>query len=153
MNNHYETLPTDAQSAACYRELFACSADVKQKVIEPIARGIKLILCGNAGSAADAQHLATELRLRLRPEANRPGIEALPLSINISTLTWKRGCIENSNGLLSQYIPKKRSTQTFTDEEIRMTKDRSNNRPSKRLEFKTPKVVSHTSLSCVSIRI
>lgn len=93
---------TDAQSAEYVRELFARSVDVKQKVIEAhcevivqvakvcadsIAQGGKLLLCGNGGSAADAQHLAAELLVRLRPEVNRSGIAALPLSIDSSSLT------------------------------------------------------------------
>jgi IS30 family transposase len=34
--------------------------------------------------------------------------------------SWERGSNENLNGLLRQYIPKKRSMSTVTDEKIRM---------------------------------
>ncbi|MFO0466613.1 MAG: SIS domain-containing protein, partial [bacterium] len=34
--------------------------------------GGKLFFCGNGGSAADAQHLATELLVRLRSRVERP---------------------------------------------------------------------------------
>lgn len=47
----------------------------------------KLLLCGNGGSAADAQHLAAELLVRLRPHLNRRPIAALTLAQDISTLT------------------------------------------------------------------
>ena len=47
----------------------------------------KLLLCGNGGSAADAQHLAAELLVRLRPHINRNPIPALSLAQDISTLT------------------------------------------------------------------
>jgi IS30 family transposase len=51
--------------------------------------------------------------------------------------SWERGCNENLNGLLRQYIPKKRAMSTVSDEEIRMIQNRLNNRPRKRLGFKT----------------
>jgi D-sedoheptulose 7-phosphate isomerase len=96
------TAVNDAESANYVRELFARSVDVKRKIIEShcekivevskacadsIANGGKLLLCGNGGSAADAQHLAAELLVRLRPEVNRSGIAALPLTIDSSSLT------------------------------------------------------------------
>jgi D-sedoheptulose 7-phosphate isomerase len=47
----------------------------------------KLLLCGNGGSAADAQHLAAELVIRLSHDVNRPGIPALALTTDTSVLT------------------------------------------------------------------
>ena len=49
--------------------------------------GHKLIFCGNGGSAADAQHFAAELLVRLRPSVNRAPIPAIALALNSSTLT------------------------------------------------------------------
>lgn len=46
----------------------------------------KLLLCGNGGSAADAQHLAAELLIRLRSN-NRPSLPALTLATDMSTVT------------------------------------------------------------------
>ena len=66
--------------------------------------------------------------------------------------SWERGSNENFNGLLSQYILKKRSMSTVTDEEIRRTQKRLNNRPRKRLGFKTPTEVFHQSLNRVALR-
>ena len=63
----------------------------------------------------------------------------------------ERGNNENLNGLLRQYIPKKRSMSTVTDEEIRMIQNRLNNRPRKRLEFKTPAEVFHQSLKRIAL--
>ena len=83
-------------------ELFSDSIQVKEKCInrgfgnlvsmcEQIAKSIqngnKLMLCGNGGSAADAQHLAAELLVRLRPDNNREGIPALALAQDTSTIT------------------------------------------------------------------
>jgi IS30 family transposase len=53
--------------------------------------------------------------------------------------SWqRRGSNENFNGLLRQYIPKKRPLSTVTDRELRMTQEELNNHPRKRLGFKTP---------------
>tara|TARA_Y100000768_G_C23987597_1_gene689919 strand:- start:2579 stop:3160 length:582 start_codon:yes stop_codon:yes gene_type:complete len=52
-----------------------------------ILKGGKILLCGNGGSAADAQHLAAEFTVRLRPHVNRKPIPAISLSSDISTLT------------------------------------------------------------------
>jgi len=66
--------------------------------------------------------------------------------------SWERGSNENLNGLLRQYVPKKRAMSTVTDEEIRMIQNRLNNRPRKRLGFKTPSEVFHQSLKRVALR-
>jgi D-sedoheptulose 7-phosphate isomerase len=57
--------------------LSLCEAAIRQ-------RG-KLLLFGNGGSAADAQHIAAELVVRYR--ADRPAIAALALTTDSSTLT------------------------------------------------------------------
>lgn len=46
-----------------------------------------MLLCGNGGSAADAQHLAAELLVRLRPQIDRRPLPALALAMDPSTLT------------------------------------------------------------------
>lgn len=56
-------------------------------ITEAIMDGKKLILCGNGGSAADAQHLAAELLIRLRPAYNREGVPAIALAQDTSTIT------------------------------------------------------------------
>ena len=52
-----------------------------------IKLGGKLLFCGNGGSAADAQHLAAEYIIRLRPGVNRRPFPALSLAQDTSTLT------------------------------------------------------------------
>ncbi len=47
----------------------------------------KLLLCGNGGSAADAQHLAAEFLVRLNPKKNRKPIAAIPLLMDTSTIS------------------------------------------------------------------
>ena len=55
------------------------------RAAEALAAGHKLVFFGNGGSAADAQHLAAELVVRLH--ADRPGLPALALTVNTSVLT------------------------------------------------------------------
>ena len=47
----------------------------------------KILLCGNGGSAADAQHLAAEFLVRLRPDVNRKSFPAIALAMDVSTIT------------------------------------------------------------------
>ena len=84
-------------------QTFLDSISVKQQIIDnksyevleeagdiiasSIADGGKLLLCGNGGSAADAQHLAAEFLIRLTSEVNRESIPALSLAQDTSTLT------------------------------------------------------------------
>lgn len=84
------------------RLLFQESITLKQQVLETLGdtivamanhigqslqHGGKLLLCGNGGSAADAQHLAAELLIRLRPHVDRDGVPALALATDTSSLT------------------------------------------------------------------
>ena len=57
------------------------------KIVESIENGGKLMICGNGGSAADAQHLAAEFLIRLTSDVNRQGIPAISLVQDSSTLT------------------------------------------------------------------
>ena len=52
-----------------------------------LRRGGKLFFCGNGGSAADAQHLATELLVRLRSRVERPSWPAIALTLDPTALT------------------------------------------------------------------
>ncbi len=56
-------------------------------IADSISSGGKLLLCGNGGSAADAQHLAAEFLVRLTSDVNRQSIPALALAQDTSTLT------------------------------------------------------------------
>ena len=56
-------------------------------ISQSIVKGGKLLICGNGGSAADAQHLAAEFLIRLTSDVNRQGIPAISLAQDTSTLT------------------------------------------------------------------
>lgn len=84
------------------KDLFRRSIEAKQKAAEVnsadvvamaelcadrLAKGGKLLLCGNGGSAADAQHLAAEMLVRLRPTVDRAGVPAIALALDPSSMT------------------------------------------------------------------
>ena len=67
-----------------------CKADILKVVdllVETFRNGNKLLLCGNGGSAADCQHIATELMIRLSHHINRPALPAIALTTDSSNLT------------------------------------------------------------------
>ena len=58
-----------------------------EKVCIALRAGGKVLSCGNGGSAADAQHLAAELIVRLRSSVNRDPLPAIALAGDTSSLT------------------------------------------------------------------
>lgn len=59
--------------------------------------------------------------------------------------SWERGSIENCNGLLRQYFPKKSSFSDVTPEQVEQAVNRLNNRPRKCLGYRTPNEVFYDS--------
>ena len=83
------------------RQIISISADVKRAMLDACAKdidiaatiltdavknGSKILWCGNGGSAADAQHMATELMGGLR-DHDRPAIASIALTTDSSFLT------------------------------------------------------------------
>ncbi|MCW8915473.1 MAG: SIS domain-containing protein [Magnetovibrio sp.] len=91
--------PMQARAKAVFSE----SADVKMQLAasdapkiltrmahiagNSVKNGGKVMFCGNGGSAADAQHIAAELLVRLRSDRERGPLAALTLTQDTSTLT------------------------------------------------------------------
>jgi len=65
---------------------------VTQRAVETLRAGRTILLAGNGGSAADAQHIAAELVGRFAYD--RPGLPAIALSTDTSALT----AIANDHG-------------------------------------------------------
>ena len=53
--------------------------------------------------------------------------------------SWERGSNENANGLIRQYLPKKKSMKELTQQHCTHIAAKLNTRPRKRLDWKTPK--------------
>jgi len=70
-------------SEECTDSILA-AADV---IAEAFRSGGKILLCGNGGSAADCQHMATELVSCLTKDFERPALPAIALTTDSSFLT------------------------------------------------------------------
>jgi transposase, IS30 family len=55
--------------------------------------------------------------------------------------SWQKGGVENLNGLIRQYLPRKTKLDTLTDEDIESIQELLNNRPRKKLNYLTPNEV------------
>jgi D-sedoheptulose 7-phosphate isomerase len=62
-------------------------AEVGIALAGSLRSGRKLLICGNGGSAADAQHMAAEFMNTLGSAVSRPGLPALALTTDTSFLT------------------------------------------------------------------
>ena len=77
-----ESARVHEMAGQCLSEVIAAAA---MAVTDAFRAGNKVLLCGNGGSAADAQHIAAELAGRLRLE--RGGLPAIALTVNPSVMT------------------------------------------------------------------
>ena len=68
---------------SCKDDLLKAAEIIK----DSFSKGGKLMLCGNGGSAADSQHIATEFVIRLSHDVKRPAMPALALTTDSSNLT------------------------------------------------------------------
>lgn len=65
-------------------DIIAQAADIWYHSLK---NGGKILFCGNGGSAADSQHIATELMIRLKHDFNRPALAAIALTTDTSMIT------------------------------------------------------------------
>ena len=70
-----------------HQKLYKVLIEMGELVVKSILNGGKVLICGNGGSAADAQHLVAEFLIRLTSEVNREGIPAISLLQDSSTFT------------------------------------------------------------------
>jgi D-sedoheptulose 7-phosphate isomerase len=66
-------------------EVVSVIAKVSELLVDTVDKGNKVLLFGNGGSAADAQHIAAEFVGRFA--FDRPALPALALSVNTSCVT------------------------------------------------------------------
>jgi D-sedoheptulose 7-phosphate isomerase len=65
----------------------ACKAEILvavQTIMDAFKKNKKILLCGNGGSAADCQHIATEFMIRLNHHIQRPALPAIALTTDTS---------------------------------------------------------------------
>ena len=76
------SLQTSMEAEANLSELIEIAA---LKLVQSLVNDGKILVCGNGGSAAQAQHFSSELLNRY--ERERPGLPAISLTCDTSTLT------------------------------------------------------------------
>ncbi|NNM58257.1 MAG: phosphoheptose isomerase [Legionellales bacterium] len=77
-----DSIQTKISAADTLTEIIAQGAGI---MVQALLNGRKILSCGNGGSAADAQHFSSELLNRF--EVERPGLPAIALTTDTSTLT------------------------------------------------------------------
>lgn len=80
--NFHDSISTKQMAADSLAEPIARAAE---SMTQCILSGNKILSCGNGGSAGDAQHFSSEMLNRF--EMERPGLPAIALSTDTSTLT------------------------------------------------------------------
>lgn len=88
-NDHIHSILDEsaALKKAIYNE---CAESIEKAALlaaDVFRKNGKLLICGNGGSASDAQHIATELVVRLTAKLDRKALPALALNTNCSTIT------------------------------------------------------------------
>jgi IS30 family transposase len=99
-----------------------CNAMIE--LLQPIADRVHTITADNGKEFAKHKQVSQELKADF--------YFAHPYA------AWERGTNENLNGLIRQYIPKKRKFTSVSETEVELIMDRLNNRPRKCLDFMSP---------------
>jgi D-sedoheptulose 7-phosphate isomerase len=82
---HLETSLAAFERAAKDTAMLSAARKIAQVIVDGLRGGHKLLLIGNGGSAADAQHIAAEIVGRYKKE--RPAYAAIALTTDTSALT------------------------------------------------------------------
>lgn len=81
-NNFQDSIQTKVAASEVLAEPIAQAGET---MVQCLLNNHKIMSCGNGGSAADAQHFSSELLNRY--EVERPGLPAIALSTDTSTIT------------------------------------------------------------------
>lgn len=85
ISNHLDASARAANKMASDTRLQYQLSTIVQRVLTSLSSGGKLLICGNGGSAADAQHIAAEFVGRYKTD--RDGLPAIALTTDSSVLT------------------------------------------------------------------
>jgi D-sedoheptulose 7-phosphate isomerase len=90
MKNKIQLLKEIEESVQLKNNLIKIEPQINQaikKIFITLKKKGKVFICGNGGSAADAQHLSAEFLVRLNPHINRKPLPIVSLAMDTSTLT------------------------------------------------------------------
>jgi transposase, IS30 family len=130
-NRHHQALVTLTER----KSRFALLRKVEQKtadqvrnalidMLKPFPNRLHTLTSDNGKEFAESEEIAKELKIDF--------FFAHPYA------AWERGSNENMNGLIRQYIPKKRDFASVDETEVELIMDRLNTRPRKCLGFISP---------------
>jgi len=90
--NFTKSIQDHLNSSASVKQEMAesCSEQINgiaARIIACFQSGGKLLICGNGGSAADAQHIAAEFVVRLSHDLMRPALPVISLATDSSIMT------------------------------------------------------------------
>ena len=128
---HYQAIVTLTERKsrfALLRKVYRRKAELVGEAVidllQPVADRANTITADNGKEFSEHERIAKELDIDF--------FFAHPYA------AWERGANENMNGLVRQYIPKKRDFASVTDDELFQIINKLNHRPRKCLDFKTP---------------
>jgi IS30 family transposase len=98
-----------------------------EELLRPLAAKVKTITSDNGREFAS--HRSVEKKLKACFYFAHP------------FAAWERGTNENTNGLVRQYFPEGSDFSKITEQDIKQVTARLNNRPRKRLNYRTPQRV------------
>lgn len=113
-------------------------ADAVIDLLKPLVERTHTITADNGKEFADHERMAKDLHAEV--------------FFAHAYSSWERATNENTNGLVRQYFPKKRSFVSIDQREIDFVMERLNNRPRKCLGFKTPNQVFFNHSPVVALR-
>ena len=132
--NHREAILslTERKSKLCLlkkveRNTAAAVEQAIEELLQPLAAHVKTITSDNGREFANHQSIEKKLQATF--------YFAHPFA------AWERGTNENTNGLVRQYFPKGSDFSKITEGDIQWAMARLNNRPRKRLNYRTPQRV------------
>lgn len=82
LGNFQQSIKTSTLAMETLHEPIALASE---RITQALVNGQKILACGNGGSAGDAQHFSSEMLVRF--ETERPGLPAIALTTDSSTLT------------------------------------------------------------------
>lgn len=89
-NNQQSLILAIEESVSLKKKIILLEKDINSAInliYKTLKNKKKIYICGNGGSAADAQHLSAEFLVRLRPKINRRPLPIISLALDTSTLT------------------------------------------------------------------
>lgn len=107
--------------------------------LEPLARRVRSITVDNGREFTDHRGISRDL--------GAPVYFAHPYS------AWERGTNENTNGLIRQYLPKRRDLADLSGAELRKIEDRLNHRPRRSLGYRTPHEVFYNVRQVLTVAL